>query len=307
MFAVLDFETTSLSADRRATEIGVVLLDAHFTVEYEFTSLISGATAASPFALRASGLTQEEINRGPTFEAIWPELKPLLTGRIAVAHNAPFDRQVLANEYKHAGLRAPLPDFLCTLQLATRQLAGQVPNHKLATVAAHFKISLDYAHEALADAHATAMIFTEFAKRSEALQREIAGFAERLPSREVPLTSRSLAVRRSTLDSRQSAVRLSPEEIAKEIVANRRVRSIMCTGTLRRSDSEWHELARAVELEFKPGQDPGQSCAFLVTGTKGIGARKLSKAAEWQRPIVDEETAIAIVAALRGGKGARLQ
>lgn len=299
MFAVIDFETTSLSAERRATEIGVVLLNDDFTVEYEFTSLISGATAASPFALTASGLTQEEINRGPTFEAIWPELKPLLTGRIAVAHNAPFDRQVLANEYEHAGVKTPLPDFLCTLQIATRQLGGLIPNHRLATVAAHFNIPFDHAHEALADARATAIIMTEFVKRSAALQQEIANLAKNLHSCEVPLTSESLAVPRSSLQAREPSIQLAPQEMAREIVSNRKIRSIMCTGTLRRSDAEWHDIARSVRLEFKPGQDPGQSCAFLITGTKGIGARKLSKATKWERPIVNEETAIEIVDAIK--------
>ena len=78
---------------------------------------------------------------------------------VLVAHNAPFDMRFLNHEISmiYDGYRVANP-HLCTVQLS-RKLIPQIENHKLNTVAQHFRVDLVNHHRASHDAHATAKIF----------------------------------------------------------------------------------------------------------------------------------------------------
>lgn len=78
---------------------------------------------------------------------------PFIQDGFVVAHHAPFDLGFLAWEFEKARLSLPTNPVFCT-SLLSRHINADVPNHRLATLAAHFKIDAGNAHRALDDAKA---------------------------------------------------------------------------------------------------------------------------------------------------------
>lgn len=102
------------------------------------------------------GITWEDVAGQPHFGELWPELAPLLHGaQFLAAHNASFDRGVLAACCRLYGLKPPELPFLCTVQLA-RQTWKLYPT-KLPHVCQYLGIPLKH-HDAASDAEACARI-----------------------------------------------------------------------------------------------------------------------------------------------------
>ena len=100
----------------------------------------------------------------PVFADVVGDLTDLLAGRVVVAHNSAFDAAFLVAEYARAGW--PL-DLTHEMTLCTMRMSGQLGGPaKLADCCAHFGVRLADAHEALADAEATAALLTEYRRRS---------------------------------------------------------------------------------------------------------------------------------------------
>ena len=78
---------------------------------------------------------------------------------VLVAHNAMFDMRFLNVEIAkiHPDHKIANP-YLCTVRLG-KKLVTQIENHKLATMANYYSISLENHHRASDDAMATAKIF----------------------------------------------------------------------------------------------------------------------------------------------------
>ena len=92
----------------------------------------------------------------PAFAEVWPRLSPMLDGAaFLAAHNAPFDRRVLAACCAAGELAVPELEFVCTVQVARRKW-GLKPND-LASVCRRLGIGLIH-HDAGSDAEACARI-----------------------------------------------------------------------------------------------------------------------------------------------------
>src|SRR5262249_58353645 len=91
----------------------------------------------------------------PLSEAL-PPLLEFLGDAVFVAHNAPFDTGFLKAACAAHGYQWPRPRVVDTAALARRLLLDdEVPNHKLATLAVHFRTLRRPTHRALTDARAT--------------------------------------------------------------------------------------------------------------------------------------------------------
>jgi DNA polymerase-3 subunit epsilon len=99
MFAVIDFETTGLGEDRRATEVAIAVLNEKFEIVDRFNSIVNPKVPVYKKSLGYSRLTQLEIDSAPTFAQLWPAIATLLSGNLVVMHNKNFDR--LQNTLKH--------------------------------------------------------------------------------------------------------------------------------------------------------------------------------------------------------------
>ena len=116
MFAVVDFETTDITQDRRAMEIGIVILDENFIEVEAYESVINPQRTAGKRSLSHAGMVQKELDAAPTFSELWPGIARLISGKYLVMHNDSFDRQVFFNEFEAMGENLSLSPSICTLK-----------------------------------------------------------------------------------------------------------------------------------------------------------------------------------------------
>jgi DNA polymerase-3 subunit epsilon len=181
-FAVVDVETSGLSSrSHRILQVAVVLARADGTVLDRWSSYVRPRWRwfARMGPTRIHGIRRRDVRRAPTADAVLVELGRRLDGAVLAAHNLRFDWGFLAQAADRA--RAPLPagPKLCTLQLARslpllaqgeaaedpagcRDHAGSTsPPHisnRLGDLCERYGVTLTRAHDALADAEATALL-----------------------------------------------------------------------------------------------------------------------------------------------------
>src|SRR3954451_22931902 len=103
-FLVVDTETNGLGGDRcELTEIGAVLVGGGELHE-RWETLVPVRAPLSRGIQRFTGISQAMVDEAPPAEVSLPELGEQLEGRVLVAHNAAFDRRVLAQAFSRAGL-----------------------------------------------------------------------------------------------------------------------------------------------------------------------------------------------------------
>lgn len=161
-YAVIDFETTGLSPahHHRVIEVGVVHVAPDGTVEDSFETVVNPGRDLGPTHIHQ--LRGADVKDAPVFADVADQLVDHLRGRVLVAHNSRFETTFLRAELSRLGLASPVADdgALCTMKLATTYLPGS--GRKLADCCAAFDIDLVDAHEALADAQATAQLLAAY-------------------------------------------------------------------------------------------------------------------------------------------------
>jgi DNA polymerase III subunit epsilon len=158
-FVAIDFETADHGPDS-ACAVGLVRVEALAVVRRE-TLLIRPPRPWFVFT-HVHGITWEMVKDAARFGDAWNSLAPLLSGASSlVAHNASFDRRVLAACCAANGLQVPDLPFLCTVQLARRHW-GLKPND-LPSVCRRLGIGLKH-HDPGSDAEACARIVIAAAK-----------------------------------------------------------------------------------------------------------------------------------------------
>lgn len=154
-FIVLDFETATREADSACALAMVRLEEGRIVLRKDW--LIRPPRRTFEFTY-VHGLSWADVAGSPSFGEVWREAAALLDGAgFLAAHNARFDREVLAACCGRAGLGSPELPWLCTVMLA-RRLWRQHPN-TLPAVCGRLGIPLQH-HDALSDAEACAGIVT---------------------------------------------------------------------------------------------------------------------------------------------------
>jgi DNA polymerase III subunit epsilon len=165
-FVAIDFETADHGADS-ACAVGLVRVEELKIVARE-TLLIQPPRPHILFSF-LHGITWPMVKDAPIFKDAWAKMSPLLNGAtFLAAHNAPFDRKVLATCCEKAELAAPPLPFVCTVQLARRRWAMKPAN--LPAVCRRLGIGLMH-HNAASDAEACARIVIAAALASDAIGR----------------------------------------------------------------------------------------------------------------------------------------
>ncbi|MCT4354967.1 DEDDh family exonuclease [Streptomyces sp. Je 1-79] len=155
-YAVVDVETTGLARDDRIVSAAVYRLNAQGDVEDHWYTLVNPERDPGPVWIH--GLTRDVLADAPLFPEIAAEFSERLDGRVLVAHNALFDWSMISREYARAERTAPVRQRLCTIALS-KELSLPLPNHKLESLAAHFGVVQQRAHNALDDARVLAEAF----------------------------------------------------------------------------------------------------------------------------------------------------
>lgn len=165
-FAIVDLETTGGSAlHDRIVEIGVVLMDDGVETG-RFQSLVNPGVPIPWSVSQIHGITNEEVEDAPSFDALTDQILALTEDRIFVAHNVNFDYGFLKEEFKRLGQVFDRKK-ICSVRLA-KKLLPELRSHSLKNLCLFFGIRNERAHRALQDAVATSDIV------SQLLQKECA-------------------------------------------------------------------------------------------------------------------------------------
>lgn len=157
-FVVIDLETTGAKAPPcRITEIGAFKVKKGEITD-QFHTLVNPETPIPEFITGLTGISDDMVKDAPKFHEIIGDLLAFIGDSIVVAHNAQFDIRFLNHEIGLIHEDHKLANSnLCTVQLS-RKLLPEIDNHRLNTVASHYRISLLNHHRASDDARATAEI-----------------------------------------------------------------------------------------------------------------------------------------------------
>jgi DNA polymerase III subunit epsilon len=154
-FVAFDLETTGLVARvDRVVEIGAVRFTARGDVVDRFEQLINPGCPMPPAVQAIHGISDADLVSAPFARDVLPRFLAFLgrSGSTAlIAHNASFDAGFLGRELARAGQRPPDHRIFDTLALARRRLP-ELRNHRLDTLADHFRLDRGRLHRALEDA-----------------------------------------------------------------------------------------------------------------------------------------------------------
>ncbi|MGW2277250.1 TerD family protein [Streptomyces sp. NPDC001770] len=148
-WALVDVETSGLRPGRdRVLSLAILTLDAQGRPTGEFFTLLD--PGCDPGPVHIHGLTRARLAGAPTFDDVAPKVSDFLDGRVMVAHNAQFDYNFLFHEFARSGSALPVSRRLCTLAL-NRLVGPPTADLKLGTLAAHYGVRQERAHDAQDD------------------------------------------------------------------------------------------------------------------------------------------------------------
>lgn len=157
-YIVFDVETPN-RYNNRMSAIGISIIE-NGAITREFYSLVDPEQPFDSFNTMLTGISGESVADAPTFAQLWPEIEPLMSGGVLVAHNASFDIGVLKKCLTAYDIPwQPTVRGLCTVIMGRRLLPGV--SHKLNELCAYYGISLNH-HRADSDSHACAEILLRY-------------------------------------------------------------------------------------------------------------------------------------------------
>ncbi len=161
-WTALDFETAN---EQRASvcAVGIARVRSGQVVDRRSWLVRPTEMRFNGINISIHGITPEEVVDAPTFDRLWPELKPILAEGTVIAHNAGFDMSVLRHTLDLYRIPYPSIRYLCTVTMA-RLAWPRLVNHKLNTVANHLGMSLKH-HDAEDDAVACAGVSLHCCRR----------------------------------------------------------------------------------------------------------------------------------------------
>ena len=154
-FVVVDLETTGGSPERdRITEIGAVKVRQGELLG-ELSTLVDPGVSVPRAITALTGISDASVSGRPPVSAVLPSFVEFARGCTLVAHNARFDVGFLNAALERLDYPRLDHPVVCTAQLARRLVGDETRNHKLSSLAVHFRSSTVPVHRALADARAT--------------------------------------------------------------------------------------------------------------------------------------------------------
>jgi DNA polymerase-3 subunit epsilon len=154
-FLAIDFETAN--AERTsACAIGLTRVERGQIVAREAHFIRPPTKKFDYYCTRIHGLKWRDVRGEPHFGELWPKISHLFEDiAFVAAHNAKFDRAVLAACCKLYSLDMPQTPYVDTVTLSRK--SWPLPSVKLSKVCEHLDIPLNH-HEAGSDAEACARI-----------------------------------------------------------------------------------------------------------------------------------------------------
>lgn len=156
---VLDTETTGLEADDEVISVAVITA----TGEVLLNEMIRPTKRISPGALAVHGITDDMVANAAAFTEIYPRLVNAIAGRLVLAYNTEFDRQMLRQTCERYGLPVIEVKLDCVMELyaaAYNRWSNQMGFVwcKLGDACFREGVNVDSLHQACADAQATRLL-----------------------------------------------------------------------------------------------------------------------------------------------------
>jgi DNA polymerase-3 subunit epsilon len=168
-FVALDLETTGASPGFDAiTEIGAVKYRGGERLG-TFETLVNPGVPIPPFVTVLTGITDAMVLPAPPIDEVLPALLEFVGNAVLVGHNFRFDTGFLDAALVRRGHDRLDHVRVDTLGLARRLLHEDVPDLKLATIAAHLRVPTEPCHRAFDDAAATAEVLHALLERAGTL------------------------------------------------------------------------------------------------------------------------------------------
>ncbi len=155
MYAVVDVELANPREKGSICSIGIVWVSNNKIVDRLY-SLVRPLDPFEPFCVQIHHITEETVQHAPTFADLWPDLSARLSDIPLVAYRAETDIYSIEKALFNAGLQIPEIFYADAYRIAKRAL--NLDSYKLADVAEFLGVQLEQAHNALADAEATAAV-----------------------------------------------------------------------------------------------------------------------------------------------------
>lgn len=211
----LDTETSGLPPDRknpnrkdpRVVQIGYAIVD-DMKVQKVFNRLVDPGpdVEIDPGAAAITGIDREKLvsSKAENFLSVIDEIKKDMDScDVIMCYNTRFDKKVIEREFNLANTDIPQKQWLDPMIWVMKHLP--LPDHKLKTVATHYKISLDNAHDAGADSEAAAKVTMAFVQTFDGLPDDAEEVVRLQGEWNKQLTTARLAVWRE----KQSKLKLS--------------------------------------------------------------------------------------------------
>lgn len=163
----VDLETTGLSVTHDSIlSVGVVPVDrGRVDLGRARRWLVAHPDPDPGEAVTVHGLTHDDLEAGRPLPEVLADLREALTGRVMIAHHAPFEIGFLRAAWRGLGEEPPPLAAICTLRLQRRVLARAGVHEpprgalRLWQARARFGFPAVRAHDALGDALACAELY----------------------------------------------------------------------------------------------------------------------------------------------------
>ncbi|MCH5188096.1 MAG: 3'-5' exonuclease [Oscillospiraceae bacterium] len=162
-YIAFDVETPNFRNDRMSA-LGITVIEGGRIIE-ELDYLVNPETYFNRFNIELTGITPEMVRRERTFGELWPEVEPVFSSGILVAHNAVFDMGVLSKCLRAYGIYwCAKAAYTCTCRIGRRALP-ELPDHRLSTMCRFLGIGLNH-HNAGSDSRACAELLLHYMSRN---------------------------------------------------------------------------------------------------------------------------------------------
>jgi len=166
-FAVVDCETTGVNPETdRILQVAAIIVNGEGEVVDQFDTVVRPESPESYThgAEHIHGISKEQVENGMPLREALEKLWTISSGNVFTAHNARFDIGFLHAESERVGLSNRIETHVDTLALARKTDAEKTRRHTLDALCEHYGIEREKAHDAKADATATAELLIHLMK-----------------------------------------------------------------------------------------------------------------------------------------------
>jgi len=165
LYAIVDIETTgSYAMGNGITEIAIAIHDGREVLSF-YETLINPNRHIPLFIQSLTGISNDMVQRAPTFSEVAGHIHELLQDKVFVAHNVNFDYSFVKHHLQSAGIEWNARK-LCTVRLARKIIPG-LASYSLGKLCHQLAIPHTDHHRAGGDTMATARLFSMLVEKDE--------------------------------------------------------------------------------------------------------------------------------------------